>query len=209
MVSTKTFDHHYLQDANSSPSATGNNLATPPTCRNDAALNRPPPPIVPPPIPAPVSVVTILADSAYINSTPSTNSTYTNRTSSTTSIHDSPISQCLPTNSAPSLASRNLNQPTTLSSASVRSSNSSESEEEDMPALLYHHIFTQNNNSMKILVAMSYGLTSSNGTLLADFEKDPLFTKSTRKRQMIPVVDKLIDKVVRRKEFSGDKTKTN
>ena len=48
MVSTETFDHRYLQAANSSPSATGNNLATPPTCRNDAALNRPPPPIVPP-----------------------------------------------------------------------------------------------------------------------------------------------------------------
>ena len=208
MLSKEAFDH-YLKAANStSPPASGSNQTapTPTTCTNeDNALNRRTPTrFVPPPIPAPVSVVTIVTDSAYVNNTPSNNSTATNMTShtSTSSFRDSPISQYV----APP-SRRFLSHPTT----SVNSSDSSDSSdnEDAPPALLYHHIFTQNDNSLKVLVAMSYGLKDDDGALISDFENDPLFTKSTRKRQMIPVVDELIDEIVRRKEFSGEKSKTN
>ena len=203
MLSKEAFNH-YLKAANgTSPApASGSNPSAPTPATNDTPFNsRPPPPFLPSPIPAPVSVVTVIAaDSAYgVNNTPSTNSMNTNTSSS---IRDSPISQCVPP------ASRFLNHPSASSSASVDSSNSSD-DEDAKPTLLYHHIFTQIDNSLKVLVAMSYGLKDDDGALITNFENDPLFTKSTRKRQMVPVVDELIDEIVRRKEFSGEKTKTN
>ena len=68
-------------------------------------------------------------------------------------------------------------------------------------------------NSVQVMIAMGYGLTSKDGsdTLLCDYDKDPIFdleqTKATKKRCK-PTNRQLLQEVARRKEILGDKSKT-
>lgn len=66
-----------------------------------------------------------------------------------------------------------------------------------------------NRSNLKTLVAMGYGLIGLDQKLICDFENDPLFTKSPKKKEFKPALLDLIEEVERRKRQLSDSSRTN
>ena len=73
----------------------------------------------------------------------------------------------------------------------------------------YKNIFEDSSNSLKVLVAMASGVQNKDGSLIADFENDDFFAKSSKKKEFKPSATDIFDKVVRRKAHNNDTSKTS
>jgi len=67
--------------------------------------------------------------------------------------------------------------------------------------------FREKQNNIKVLMAMSVGLTYKDGTILNDFKKDPFPKKKLK--QFIPDNQILVEEILRRKKVKGENAKVN